>query len=397
MRIDPKPRVLIIHPVLWSHYKAKVLTELYSLCVKDGVAFKALQLASNWEGGRKLGGADAKIHRYPYKLLFDRNLESIPFRDRLLSQIKEVLAYKPSLLVLPGYSDFSHWILLLVSKVFLKLKVIVAIDSTVKDRPRVYWKEMLKQVFVRSCDAAFCYGTASSAYAETLGMHKGRIYIRFQATDNDTIKAVFETAKRTRQNLIPRYKVKNRNFIFVGRLSPEKNLSVLLLSFKSAVESCKALSDWGLILVGDGPQRGELESLVHKNDIPNVFFLGGKAWDQVPIFYALSDVFVLPSITEPWGLVVNEAMLCGLPVAVSNTVGASYNLVRDGENGFRFSPHNQEELSSVLQKFMSDKVDIQGMGKKSEEIIKDYTPEIAAAQMYRGINSVLRLNRKYIV
>jgi len=87
--------------------------------------------------------------------------------------------------------------------------------------------------------------------------------------------------------------------------------------------------------------------------------------------------------------VVNEAMECGLPVIVSKRAGAYWDLVKEGENGFGFDPTNQEELESIMLKFINNEVDTKKMGEKSKEIIKDYTPENSAKQMFKGIRKVI--------
>jgi len=111
--------------------------------------------------------------------------------------------------------------------------------------------------------------------------------------------------------------------------------------------------------------------------------------ERGPEFYALADVLVLPSFSEPWGLVVNEAMVCGLPVIVSNRAGASFDLVKNGKNGFTFNPYDWKELAELMRKFTKGEVDIKEMGYNSKEIIREYTPEKAARQMLVGIKQIL--------
>jgi len=132
-----------------------------------------------------------------------------------------------------------------------------------------------------------------------------------------------------------------------------------------------------------------LVNLVKELNVKDLFFVGGKHWKGVPIYYALSDVFVLLSISEPWGLVVNEAMVCDLPVIVSNRAGAAYGLVREGENGFVFDPFNEQDLLEKMSFFVKNPYKIKKIGKCSKKIIAEYTPEKAAYQMLKGICGIL--------
>ena len=121
----------------------------------------------------------------------------------------------------------------------------------------------------------------------------------------------------------PRERVKN--FLYVGRLSPEKNLEFLIRAFSK-------LPELTLNIVGFGPQEEYLKSLAGTN----VVFHGAVANAELPKFYRANDVFVLPSKSEPWGMVVEEALNNGVPVLVSDRVGCAEEVVRDGENGLVF-------------------------------------------------------------
>src|SRR5207247_9691952 len=108
----------------------------------------------------------------------------------------------------------------------------------------------------------------------------------------------------------------DRYFLYVGRCSSEKNLIRLLHAYRHYRKQHP--EGWQLVLVGDGPQRAELEDCARASGIRDILWCGFKQIDELPTYYALSGCFILPSTSEPWGLVVNEAMACGLPVLVSS-------------------------------------------------------------------------------
>jgi len=141
--------------------------------------------------------------------------------------------------------------------------------------------------------------------------------------------------------------------------------------------------------VGDGPERSNIEEYCRNNGAENVVFIGGVSWRDVPKFLALSDVLVLPSTSEPWGLVVNEAMVCGLPVIVSNRCGCIEDLVIDGDTGFAFDPYVPSELLRSMSYFVNSPSEIQRIGSKGEELIRRFSPDAAARQMFTGIKLLL--------
>jgi glycosyltransferase involved in cell wall biosynthesis len=172
----------------------------------------------------------------------------------------------------------------------------------------------------------------------------------------------------------------------VGRFSPEKNIILLLRAYQRIKSN--VAKDWGLILVGNGPQRKEIEDYVVKNELRDVALPGFKEKGELCLFYALSDVLILPSISEPWGLVVNEALASELPVIVSNRCGCFPDIVREGVNGFSFDPADEGGLSERMSAFAQGKANAEMMGKSSREILAKYSPQRVAAIYREAINSV---------
>lgn len=378
-----KIRVLLLHNILWSHYKGVVFSNLYNQIDKNEIDLRIVQIALTEKQRKTLGDVDLSCHAYPYKLLFNSSFEEIPPVKRIIAIAKELNSY--DIIIIPGYYNIIFWFAWLISLIRGK-KIIVSFDSTEVDHPHVWYKELWKRLFISGCTAAFCYGKKSEEYLLKLGMNPEDIYQRCQATDNDKIKLLHKEAHSKRDELVKKYSVSKYNFVYVGRVSKEKNIDVLLSAFGNLkMESVS--SEWGLIVVGDGPERPHLEQTVSEMNIRDVYFTGGQSWTDVVSFYALGNVFVLPSLSEPWGLVVNEAMVCGLPVIVSNRCGAAYDLVMDGENGFIFDPENIDDLYARLL-FVRNPQELARMGVKSDEIISQYNPRHAAEQMLEGVQHI---------
>jgi glycosyltransferase involved in cell wall biosynthesis len=119
---------------------------------------------------------------------------------------------------------------------------------------------------------------------------------------------------------------------------------------------------------------------------------GFKQYDELPAYYAFADLFVHASRVEQWGLVVNEAMACGLPVVVSRRCGCVPELVREGVNGYSFDPDYPDQLAELLAALADDVERRTLMGKASSTVIADWSPRKFAEALWRaaGIAGITR-------
>lgn len=161
--------------------------------------------------------------------------------------------------------------------------------------------------------------------------------------------------------------------IFTGKLIGVKSPLDIVKAFQILPVKYKKL-----LLVGDGELKVEIEDYIYTNQLQGVICTGFINQAILPEYYRLADVFVLASSSETWGLSVNEAMACGLPVVVSDAVGCGEDLVRKGENGFIYSQGNIRELSETLYKVFLDKNSKNIMGAESLNIIRNYSVEASA-------------------
>jgi glycosyltransferase involved in cell wall biosynthesis len=181
----------------------------------------------------------------------------------------------------------------------------------------------------------------------------------------------------------------NRKIICVARLVPIKNLANLLRAWKS-VEDLNTGNE--LIILGDGNLLDELKGLTSKFGLHYVRFLGAQPNSSIPQYLMDADAFVLPSWSESWGLVVNEAMASGLPVLLSDKVNAADTLLKDGVNGFRFSPSNVSDISEKLKKFIQlSERDKKQMSENSLKIISEMSFENMGSEL---LETLLLLKEK---
>ena len=130
---------------------------------------------------------------------------------------------------------------------------------------------------------------------------------------------------------------------------------------------------WGLVLVGGGPQDDLLRRRAQATD--GIVFAGFQQADRLADYYASASCLVLPSLSETWGLVVNEAMAAGLPVLVSHRCGCVPELVRQGWNGYVCDPLDVAGMARAMAVLSSPAVDLEAMGAASKRLVSLYTPE----------------------
>jgi glycosyltransferase involved in cell wall biosynthesis len=158
----------------------------------------------------------------------------------------------------------------------------------------------------------------------------------------------------------------------VARLAPEKGLATL-------IRAVAGLPEARLIVVGSGPERHGLEHLAAELGV-SLELRGELRHDDLPELYAGADVFALQSTHEPWGVVVNEAAASGLPLVLSDQVGAAHDLLRDGENGFLVPAGDVAGTAAALRRLTDDPTLRASMGARSRELVREwgYDPSVEA-------------------
>lgn len=379
-----KFEIVIVHNII-SPYKTLLFNALLQTMDDN---FLVLYLAET-EGMREWKTDNARI-RFSFEVMFEGRLEDTNRFSMIVETYRKLSIYNPEVVVIVGYSYLACWTALVWARKNGK-KVIAVIESHYLDRTRSRIRESVKRVFVSNCDAALVDGTRHRDYTASLGLDYKKIFIKGGTGPVDVSLYQMEVSrfKGERKKICKSLGVPQKNFLYVGRFSREKNIIFLLDAYRRI--KYEGLEDWGLILVGNGPQRQEIEDFILKNNIEDVFLPGFKQEKDLPLFYAISDVFILPSISEPWGLVVAEAMACGLPVLVSTRCGCYPDIVLHGRNGFCFDPFDEKGLTGLMCDIAQDRVDLQAMGAASLEIIKGYTPETSAKVYADAIHFVLGL------
>ncbi len=235
-------------------------------------------------------------------------------------------------------------------------------------------KQRLKRWFLfpllRRCKTALVTGTIARKYWEDVGIPQDQIFVVANTPDVDFFIRESDRRGPDRDKIRESLNLDERPLgIFVGRFVVAKAVDVLLRALVSMDPHRRPQ----LLLVGDGPLKSDMEILVSTHSLP-VTFIGFQQKDSLPGLYAAADFFVLPSRHEPWGVVVNEAMACSLPLLLSDSVGAAYDLLDDGKNGFMVSTEDVDAWADALTRMVTlSSGKREEMGKVSRRIIAGWT------------------------
>ena len=239
-----------------------------------------------------------------------------------------------------------------------KKRIPYAIESdTPLNVPSSMVKAMAKKAFLRRLlHHPVCYGfPGGTLQKENLvyyGISENKNFIMPMSVSENRLVAAGESLPDKDELKKTIGIVNKRTFLFVGRLAPEKHVDLLIDAYAALK---KNESDISLLIVGDGSEAEMLKKKTADLNLEDVHFMGYVLFPEIVRYYKMADVFVLPSVYEPWGLVVNEAMIMGIPVIVSDKVGCRTDLVIEGKNGFIFSNCNADDLAKKMKSF-SDKV-----------------------------------------
>lgn len=245
---------------------------------------------------------------------------------------------------------------------------------------KIFLKHLLFRYFVDKC---LYIGTENKKFFEFYGVAASKQIYTPYAVDNNYFSNEYARLKKdiitikSDLGLLPEKKI----ILFSGKYIAKKRPLDLLQAFK-------LLNDpsYSLIMVGEGELRNKMEDFIRENKLENILLTGFINQSEISKYYAIANVFVMCSGTgETWGLSVNEIMNFEKPILVSKTSGCSFDLVKEGVNGFTFEEGNVDDMAYYLKKVLSDN-DFQAMaGKKSLNIIQDYCIENITLNLVEGI------------
>ena len=256
---------------------------------------------------------------------------------------------------------------------------------------RRWLKRVILGAFFSKCSAFLPIGKLNREYYEWFGIHSDKMFFCPYAVDNKYFMGQMKQYEGVRNEIraasgIPKDKIA---ILFAGKFLPKKRPHDLIAAYKKMRNREKSV----LIFVGDGALKADLVDIAKECGGGNITFLGFLNQTEITRAYLAVDVFVFPSGYEPFGLALNEAMCCRLPVVVSSEVSAGYDLVID--NGFMYPVGNINKLAEILDRLVEDDELRRKMGHKSIKIVSEWNYERDAEGILKALEYVC--NRKATV
>jgi glycosyltransferase involved in cell wall biosynthesis len=289
-----------------------------------------------------------------------------------------------------GYSTANALHAILAAK-GLGIPVLLRAESWLGDRERTDARKATKKLFLRTLgwmiDGVLPIGSLNAAYwRHYLGEGVPQFLMPY-AVDNEYFQQRSSQAAAQREELRAELKLEPGRpvILFASKLTARKRASDLLKAYRLLSPSPGLEPRPYLIIVGDGEEKTALEEEARSTGFTSICFCGFRNQSELPRFFDLATVFVLPSRHEPWGLIVNEAMNAARAVIVSNEVGCQPDLVTDGREGAVFPAGDIAALSDVLKRILSDSGTAVEMGQRALERIKYWNFE----EDIRGLRSAL--------
>jgi glycosyltransferase involved in cell wall biosynthesis len=314
--------------------------------------------------------------RWPWlkRLLGSRAAATVALAERLARS-------RPDYLILYGYTQAPQTLALLWAALREAPFAVVG-DANIhadcarglRRRAKRLW---LRQV-TRRAAALITVGMANRLFWESYDARPDKLFDMRYPVDNDYFAREAAAQSGKAAELLERWGLTGKVvFLYVGRLIERKGVDLLIRAAKSLPDE-----DIGVVIVGDGEEREALERLAAGDR--RIVFAGRAGYRETPRYYALADVLVLPARHEPWGLVINEAMACGLAVIAHRHCGAAVDLLA-ADNGVALGTFSVEELSEAMASLARDRARLDSMKSRSLDKIKDWTIDAAAREIIRAV------------
>jgi glycosyltransferase involved in cell wall biosynthesis len=292
----------------------------------------------------------------------------------------------PNAVLSGGYNYLASWEAAYWARAH-QVPLLLWSESTALDRRRGHrLVEFMKARFLRLCRAFVVPGKSSLQYLKELGIEDQRIFTAPNAVDTALFAELAEEAGRNRPQVHARHSLPSRYFLYVGRLVAAKGAFELVEAYGRLDSEIRA--QVGLVCVGDGADRSELMERAARIHPGTIQFPGFVHREGLPEFYGLADVLVFPTHSDTWGLVLNEAMSCGLPAISTNVAGGVADLVQDGWNGFVVQPGDASQLAAAMARLAVDAELRAKMGSRSRERIETYSPAAWAEGLVKAVETV---------
>lgn len=324
---------------------------------------------------------------FPYKFITYSNAKNkiYYFPWLFVKLLFYLYNFKPNVIISTGASIESviSW---LYSFIF-DVPVVVWWGGTPETEKKIgLWRSFFRKIFFKIVNGFISYGSFAKKYLKSLGIDDKKIYVAGNLTFD--AKKFNEKVNKIRVNLSKKEKI---YLLAVGQLIKRKNYNLLLEIFNQICENYKNIH---LIIIGDGVLNKELKKFCEINGLSEkVTFTGYISPENIFYYYALSDIFIHPTLLDHWGQVVNEALCAALPIVVSNKDGIVYDFIVHKENGFVFNPDKKDELINSISILIENPHIRYNIAKKGLETALKHDVHFVKDVFLRCINN--SINKKY--
>lgn len=241
-----------------------------------------------------------------------------------------------------------------------------------------------RRFLIRLNNAYVATGLDAAEYLVSIGARKDRCFTAVNAVEDITHHSELGKMREEAQGIRSEYS--DPILLYTGRLIALKGLDLLLLAYEK-IQNVEGAKDATLLIIGSGPLEKELKKKATQKNLKNARFIEFKQKRQLWPYYLASDIYVLPSREDTWGMVVNEAMQCGLPVVCSKFAGAAREMVENGKTGYVVDPYDTDGFARTLEKIIKDDELRKEMGERAfEKVTADYSIEESAKGFLRAIS-----------
>jgi len=317
-----------------------------------------------------------------------------PFRPWVQLPVRQLKANDFDVLWIHGYSH-QACLRAIWSANRLGMKVLLRGESHLRSHPRSDMKSRCKEFLIPKLfnliHGFLAIGSMNKNYYLHYGVPRERIFDMPYAVDNDFFRSLAENATPNRERLRLELGLKPGRpvILYASKFQSRKRPEVLLDAYQRLSPDGVSEPEPYLIFIGDGENRAGMEERVRKIGWASIRFLGYKNQTELPRYYNLCDVFVLPSEFEPWGLVVNEVMNAGKAIIVSDQVGAAPDLVKDGINGFIVPVDDDRSLADRLCFLVSNPDICKKMGEESLRRIQEWNFDLDRNGFIHALETVV--------
>jgi glycosyltransferase involved in cell wall biosynthesis len=275
----------------------------------------------------------------------------------------------------------------------LGIPVLMRGDMWLRDRPRSGPKLLAKKLFFevlkKLIDGVLTVGTLNAEYWQHYLGEEVPLFLMPYAVDNAYFQSQSLKARARRSDLRQELGLESKRpvILFASKLQQRKHCSDLLEAYKLYIRESDKPSPY-LIIVGDGEERISLERQAKATGLVDVRFCGFRNQSELPRFFDIADVFVLPARHEPWGLIVNEVMNAGRAVILSDDIGCQPDLINDGVEGCVYPVRDVSALAEALRRVLTDPQTATAMGRRALDKINTWSFEEDVLALRHAIQQV---------